>query len=650
MRTLVILSLLVSISLITQPSFSQMVVGLNQDSLKRVIATHPRDTLLVGTYIAMGQQLESNKPDSALYYYEQAHQLSEALHYDRGIIRYINNYTAVLNVQGKFDASLKLNLQALELCRKNHFGYLEAKALSNVAVVYQYKEDYASALSYYLKVLPIAQSFDDTQSLSMLYNNLCGMYRNLHQPEKALQYASLAKEIAEKDRDDYAISTSYINYGNVLQDAARYSEAILYQQKAYDVALRINDLNFQETALINLGGLYVKLKRPDQFVKLFSKALPLTDSLEDVSGKAYVLHGITNGLFQQRKFKEAERVALDAVVYTKAKDQKEVLGDMYMLLSDIALVTHRMEQAEVYRHQHDSIRQVLLNQSVLENVQEMETRYKVQQHEDELQKKNLQLKLRESEAIQQRNWLILSVAGILLLLVLLFLGFRFYQQRQLLNRQIVHTLQAEQESIRLKAQLDGQVQERDRISRELHDDLGTGLTTLLFIGRSLPAQPQKIKELSARITDSAGELIQKMNDIIWTLDSRHDSMIDLIGYVKSTAGRALADVDIDFDFIVEGTVPSIKISSSQRHNLYLIIKECVHNIIKHAEATMVIIRFEFSKALIIEIRDNGKGIPDDRVNGHGLHNLQLRATALGGTVTIKNENGTVLLFSLPLLL
>src|SRR5688572_26594585 len=85
------------------PVRGQTAVGLNKDSLRRLLTSLPDDTIKVNNFIALGQQYENNTPDSAIFYYQQANRLSTRLNYPVGIIRYINNYTAVLNLQGKFE-------------------------------------------------------------------------------------------------------------------------------------------------------------------------------------------------------------------------------------------------------------------------------------------------------------------------------------------------------------------------------------------------------------------------------------------------------------------------------------------------------------------------------------------------------------------
>ena len=96
--------------------FAQML--MNRDSLLKLLPQMKEDTNAVLLYINIGQQYESNEPALAKSYYKRAGQLSRKINYPRGVIKYINNYTFVLNLQGKYDSSLLLNLQAVNIARE----------------------------------------------------------------------------------------------------------------------------------------------------------------------------------------------------------------------------------------------------------------------------------------------------------------------------------------------------------------------------------------------------------------------------------------------------------------------------------------------------------------------------------------------------
>ena len=625
---------------------AQMEVGLNKDSLKHILSKMTDDTLKVKTLITLGQQYESNKPDSAVFYYKLSGQLSQRLHYPAGIVRYINNYTAVLNVQGKFDESLKLNLEAIDISKKSGLKQYLVKSLMNTGAVYQYKGNYTRAANYYLQALPLLEVAGSAQNLSLAYGNLCVLYRNLQQPEKALYYARLALTYAEKGNDLYAIAAACINIGNALKDGNKIAEAIRYLERAHHIGLQINDENYQETALIDIADAYLQLKQPQRYIPFFRKALPLSEAIGDVSGKAYALYGIGLGMFWQRDYQEAEKQLLNGIRFTTLHDQKEVLGKMLLLMSDVQIAMGKPENSTIYRSRYDSVSNILLNAPLLKNIQELETKYGLEKKQRELLAKDLLLTQKDREAQRQRGWLMAAAAGVVILALFVVLGYRYYRQKQLLDRKALQVLKAEQESGRLKAILEGEQKERHRISQEMHDDMGAGLTRLLYLSRAMPHQ----NETAGKIGAAAEDLIKKMNEVIWTMNDEEDTLDSLIAYIRSSVAEMLENAGLNYTFEINESIASIPLDREFRRNIYLAVKEAVHNVIKHAAASSLQLLIIYNGKLEIIVQDDGKGIGNEAKPraGNGLKNMRSRIKQLGGEMEVSNEQGTRVRFVAPL--
>jgi len=632
-RTLLHICMLVM--LLTLHTQAQMVTGLNRDSLRRVLHTLPADTNKVMAFITLGQQYENNIPDSALYYYEQARYLSVQLHYPAGFVRYVNNYTAVLNMQGRYNESLKLDLQAVDTCRRYGLQEQLVKVLINTGVVYQYKEDYGRAADYYMKSLPLLESSGDLAMLSAMYGNLCGMYRNLHQLDKAYQYARKALQYGEQSGNEYAVGTACSNLANSLQDLDSTAAAVHYAQRAYNTGIQLDDIVMQEAALMSLGNSYKRTRNYDKYLAAFRSALPLARVLDDVNGQSIAMQGITEGLFWKKQYQQAAISADTALAYAKVHDQKEVTRGLLLMMSDIQIALGNQLLSRQYRYLYDSARDALMNDNLQKNIQELETKY-------EVEKKQHQLLEKDQQALRQRLWLIAAGAGILILCLLLLLTYRHYRQKQ-------QVLQAGQENVRLKALLEGQLQERQRISQEMHDDMGSGLTAMLFLSRSI----REPETAAVKIQRTAADLIRKMNEIIWTMNPEQNTLDSLIAYIRVNTAEALENAGLAYHFHIAENIPAINIPQEMRRNLYLASKEAVHNIIKHAGATEAVIGiFIINNELRITIQDNGHGFenPATMPFGNGLKNMDRRMKQIGGYLLVVNDEGTVVNLAAPLAL
>ncbi len=626
---------------------AQMVIGLNKDSLKQKLSALPSDTNRVNLLITIGQQYEDSNPDSALYYYQHAGTLSEQLNYNVGIIKYINNYTAVLNVQGKLQESIQLNLKAAAISEQQGLKLYEGKAYNNIGAVYQYQEDYPMAIQYYLKALTLVENTNDKQSLSLLFTNLCGVYRNMNQPEKAFEYAKRALTLSEEQNDSYSQAKALINLGNCFKDLHQYEQAKDSYEKARSIALDIQDVNTLETTLINMGNMYMDLNKPDQYLPIFYEALPLADSIQDVSGKAYALLGISEGLYYGQQWEQAEVHLNEAIAFTKLNDQKELLSKLYLLFSDLMIATHRFDEARSVRLKHDSVELLIMNESVVENVQALEAKYRFGQQQNALLQKDLQLQKSESQSTSRKYWLALLSVGVLLLLSMLVFLFLYYRQRQIAHQQAMVALEGEKTAVRLQSLVEGEQQERVRISQEIHDDMGSGLTSMLFLSRSIVSTSPSDKHVMEKLIVLATSLIEKMNEIVWAMRSDPEPLEDFVTYLRSMAGEMLGNAGIEFQFELKRQTPSLILPTEYRHHVYLIIKEAIHNIIKHSKASSALLTLDFQSVWRIEISDNGVGFPEGISTGNGLKNMRRRATALRGHILVQHHDGTRLKVEVP---
>jgi signal transduction histidine kinase len=231
------------------------------------------------------------------------------------------------------------------------------------------------------------------------------------------------------------------------------------------------------------------------------------------------------------------------------------------------------------------------------------------------------------------------------------LSFRSFRHKRKLQAQSVLALQRKHEVDTLKAKMEAREEERDRIAREMHDDVGSALTTILYLTDDLKTRSdEKNKSTADRISGTAGLVVDKMNEIIWSMNREYDTLDDLIAYTRQHSAQFLGNHEIDYRIDTPDVVPDIHLQGGQRRNIYLVIKESLHNIVKHACATKVDMKFNLAHDLVITIQDNGKGMNAGAARrfGNGLRNMKQRMEAAGGTFDIQNSNGTLITLKCPL--
>jgi len=193
--------------------------------------------------------------------------------------------------------------------------------------------------------------------------------------------------------------------------------------------------------------------------------------------------------------------------------------------------------------------------------------------------------------------------------------------------------------------------ERNRISVDMHDELGSGVTAIRLMSEIVKSKmkDQTLPEID-KISNSANELINKMNTIIWTMTSSNDSIENLVAYIRSYAVEFFENTNIDCTFTMPAAIPPREISGEKRRNIFLSVKEALNNVAKHSQSSVVKINVLVGDRLIIEIQDDGVGINMEKLRkfGNGLNNMKKRMASIDGGFDIQNSAGTRTTFYLQL--
>jgi signal transduction histidine kinase len=247
--------------------------------------------------------------------------------------------------------------------------------------------------------------------------------------------------------------------------------------------------------------------------------------------------------------------------------------------------------------------------------------------------------------------------GIVLELTFFMLGLTYKNRREMIKeikKQEALKLDAEKKEFETQlAVIKAQQEERNRISADMHDDLGAGMTTISLYSELAKSKliNNPIPEIE-KISSAANDLLNKMNAIIWSMSNSNDSLGNMIAYIRSYAIEYFEDTGVNCKIDIPENLPNIQVIGTIRRNVFLVVKEALNNVLKHAKATEVsitLIRVENS--LILYIQDNGTGINMDKLRqfGNGLKNMKKRMADIDVEFSIENlsagqagKNGTLI--------
>ena len=197
--------------------------------------------------------------------------------------------------------------------------------------------------------------------------------------------------------------------------------------------------------------------------------------------------------------------------------------------------------------------------------------------------------------------------------------------------------------------------ERARIARDLHDDIGAGLTRMAMLstqGRYIPHMPQAGNDLNERIFNAARETSRALNEIVWAANPEKDETEQVATYLALYAENFLRDAGLRARVIIAPDIPAFRIPPSIRHPLFRAVKEALSNAAKHARATTVTLEIVFNGGdLVVTVADDGQGFTlSESHSGNGLTFMRARLTEIGGTLALDAApgSGVRITFTLPL--
>lgn len=246
--------------------------------------------------------------------------------------------------------------------------------------------------------------------------------------------------------------------------------------------------------------------------------------------------------------------------------------------------------------------------------------------------------------------------GIVTELAFFLFGLTYKGRKELIEKiKIDDAINLEQEKKEFEKQLaiiQAQQEERNRISADMHDELGGGMTAIRLMSELAKQRIQdvNIPEIE-KISSSANDLLGKMNAIIWSMSPSNDSLANLVAYIRSYALEFFESAAIHCEITVKEDIPSVEMSGIKRRNIFLAIKEALNNVVKHAKADTVIIKIDFETTLMITIEDNGVGFDYEKIKpfGNGLINMRKRMQMIEGGFKIDRlTQGTSILLKVNL--
>lgn len=600
---------------------------------------------------------------------------------------------------GLYDSAFKYAHELIALTHKMNDKKEMAKAYFNLGTACTNLTMYDSARYYTSLAENAALALKDSFLLVNCYNTFAIQYRYQSDYNTSLSYAIKGAEIAERSSDSSIIKIIpklYANIGNNLIAENQLLKAIGYEKKALLFTNYPNEKRYRILLLLDIADAYTKLHQFELANQYISDAVSENDSFDNIildiltyntQGfyydnmgnypaalvayrqsyqycdsvkndylKAEAANSVADIFLKQKRFGKALPFAEEGNLISIRLKHFKIAASTFNSLKNIAVAKGDYKSALHFAEQKKIYADSATNEATQKVTLSLDRKYQTEKKEKEIADLMVANTAKELEVVKRNRFLIGGGLVALLLLVILSLLYRNSKQKQLLitKENILHQeqikfLQRQQQVVSLQSMVNGQETERSRIAKDLHDGLGGLFSTIKMYFSTLQHEQPTLQnnELfgkSYELIDTASEEVRRI---------AHNMMPE--GLMKLGLIPALQDMCTN---ISAGKQLQVKLQSygmGKRLNasteimLFRIVQELLNNIIKHAQATKVIVQFNReADNLTVTVEDNGRGFnskeTDDKKH-KGLETIKSRVNYLNGNISIDSEEevGTTVL-------
>lgn len=597
------------------------------DSLKFIIANRKDDTIKLNTLAALNEAIQDR--NEKIKGYKQQIVLSFKLKdYEQACIAYYNlgyfgfeskNYTTAENYYN----------EAVKIAKQTNNNFMMGRLCNMMMMLNDKKGDMATAMQYLQKGERLLIQVNKKVNLTRLYCNASVVYLNHNMMAQTLSYARKAYATAKSSGELEPVTTASWFLANRLQMIGKYDSAIYFFSQGLHIAQQLGMIYTQGDMLFGLSGVYSDLKNYNTSRDYLKKAIIKYDSVNVPDRKIECEESLAYLNFMSKDF-EVVKSYIHLREKSFTEDSINNKQYVYKWLANLALIDNNVEDWQKYYTKYEQADAIKTNDKLQKTMLEMEAKYNLSKKENEL--------LQKDAENRNRLWIISALAlAMLSIIIIAVTQYRNYKSRQKIE--IQNAIIEKQNALE---------EERSRIAADMHDDVGAGLSRIRYITSAIKDGKNISTADMDKIMSLSDESVEKMNEIIWSLNQGNRNLAELIYHVRSQCATMVSNANLEFICELPAAIPQINIGWSESRNIFMLVKEAVNNAVKHAAATIISLDFSFQNNFLITVADNGKGYNTASANkdGNGLKNYEKRTASLNGTFSIKagDNIGTKVMF------
>jgi len=616
------------------------------------------DTIQINEKLDQSYDLQTTNADLAVHIAKEALQQSEEIKYARGIADASMRLGYMLYVRGQYDSSLAFLKKAFNL--RNEYGDFSG-AIGTATIlgyVYNATGEKDSAFLYLFESLHLADKVKEPKIKASAFVTIGSLYSSYDETDLALNYTQKGKEIYSELNDKNGLALSASALGVIQFKLKKYDAALMCFLQSDSLFKRFNDPYAIARNTNNIALCYDAMSQHSLAKNYYYQAERSFQELNMQENLAIVYNNI-GAVFFNEKILDSASIYFNKGIHTsKEIGAREIELKSLEHLADVYKQKGDYKKAFIYQTRYLALNDSLIDNEKVKQIAEMQTKYET---EKQIQENKL-LDAENKVHATQRN--VFIIASILLFLGLVFLAVFVIQRIRLAkrNREIaqkkIENLLNDQELTMYKGMIEGQEEERKRIAKDLHDRVGSMLSTVKMLFSSLDTAIAKTGsdnvnqfKKTNQVLDNA---VSEVRQVSHNLSTGMVTSFGLISALEELCATINSSNLITCKLLVYGLEG--RFNQQIEVGLYRMIQEILSNILKHAKAKNINIMINKTEdSLNISVEDDGVGfdveaIRNSKKAGIGLANLEARAASLNGSYFIDSQSGkgAISIIELPL--
>lgn len=585
---------------------------------------------------------KSDHESEAITYFEKSLELKNKLTNKQILVPAYVNLGSIYSSKNKFAIARECYFSGLALGNGTP-DYTTSIIYNNLGNDEYSQGSYSKAIEYYTKSIQISEKINDLNGLALSYNNLGNIYiTGLKNPMKAIEYFSRSLEIEKKRENSDGIAWELISIGNVYINLKKFSEA----QKSITDALTIfkTSKNVQgiSKSLDLLGTMYTSAGNYKMGIITFRECIELRRKNHDTTNLTNVYKNMGGLFYYGKDYRNALGYYFRALELADSAKDKSMISRIYSGIHDAYAGLGQYDKAYQYLKDYSDLKDTLLNATISRQIIDIQEKYEKSKMEQKVAMQNLEIKNKSL----QRNGLLafLALAMIIFSSLLYFIVQKrknekllYLRNTQLKDKEIVNLVQ-QSEIKSMMSMAEGQENERQRISRELHDRVGSMLS---LIKLNLSNHEQEDKPFVAENLSLLENTYQEVRNISHNLHSGLLTRFGLKAALKDLKNTVESHNAIRVNLFFHEEEPAL--SKETEVIIFKVLQELVTNTLKHANARNLDIQINRNEdeTISVSVEDDGKGfdVRSDHHEGIGLQNIRYRISSIGGELDINSSPG-----------